>query len=159
MASIWKKSVSLPPRESLVGERQTEVAVVGAGMAGLLTAWFLQRRGIKTLVLEADRVAGGQTGNTTAKITAQHAMIYTRLIREKGEAAARQYASASQGAVEEYRRMARDQRLDCELRDSPALLYSTLEEDPLRALAARFIGMEDFLHMPPWNSSWFIQQA
>jgi len=33
------------------------------------------------------------------------------------------------------------------------------DDDPLRALAARFIGMEDFLHMPPWNSSWFIQQA
>lgn len=34
-----------------------------------------------------------------------------------------------------------------------------VEKDPLRALAARFVGMEDFLHMPPWNSSWFIQQA
>ena len=34
-----------------------------------------------------------------------------------------------------------------------------VEEDPLRALAARYIGMEDFLHMPPWNSSWFLQQA
>jgi len=33
------------------------------------------------------------------------------------------------------------------------------EEDPLRALAARFIGMEDFLHMPPWNSFWFLHEA
>ena len=33
-----------------------------------------------------------------------------------------------------------------------------VEEDPLRALAARYIGMEDFLHMPPWNSQWYLQQ-
>lgn len=40
-----------------------------------------------------------------------------------------------------------------------AYIRNHVEEDPLRALAARYIGMEDFLHMPPWNSSWFIQQA
>ena len=40
-----------------------------------------------------------------------------------------------------------------------AYIRNNVEKDPLRALAARFIGMEDFLHMPPWNSSWFIQQA
>lgn len=39
-----------------------------------------------------------------------------------------------------------------------AYIRNHVEEDPLRALAARFIGMEDFLHMPPWNSSWYLQQ-
>ena len=34
-----------------------------------------------------------------------------------------------------------------------------VEEDPLRALAARYIGMEDFLHMPPWNAQWFLKEA
>ena len=34
-----------------------------------------------------------------------------------------------------------------------------VEADPLRALAARYIGMEDFLHMPPWNSGWFLHEA
>lgn len=34
-----------------------------------------------------------------------------------------------------------------------------IEPDPLRALAARYIGMEDFLHMPPWNSQWFLHEA
>ena len=40
-----------------------------------------------------------------------------------------------------------------------AYIRNNVEKAPLRALAAREIGMEDFLHMPPWNSSWFIQQA
>lgn len=40
-----------------------------------------------------------------------------------------------------------------------AYIRNHVEKDPLRALAARFIGMEDFLHMPPWNNQWFLQQA
>jgi benzoyl-CoA reductase/2-hydroxyglutaryl-CoA dehydratase subunit BcrC/BadD/HgdB len=40
-----------------------------------------------------------------------------------------------------------------------AYIRNNVVKDPLRALAARFIGMEDFLHMPPWNAQWFISQA
>lgn len=40
-----------------------------------------------------------------------------------------------------------------------AYIRNHVEEDPIRALAARYIGMEDFLHMPPWNSQWYLQQA
>lgn len=40
-----------------------------------------------------------------------------------------------------------------------AYIRNHVEKDPLRALAARYIGMEDFLHMPPWNSQWYLQQA
>ena len=40
-----------------------------------------------------------------------------------------------------------------------AYIRNNVEADPLRALAARYIGMEDFLHMPPWNSQWYLQQA
>ena len=105
MGSIWSETVTLPSRSALEGEHSTEVAVVGGGMAGVLTAWFLRQRGAKVLLLEADRLAGGQTRNTTAKITAQHGMIYERLSEQKGELAARQYASANQRAVEAYRRL------------------------------------------------------
>ncbi len=40
-----------------------------------------------------------------------------------------------------------------------AYIRNGFEKDPLRALAARYIGMEDFLHMPPWNSGWFVHEA
>ena len=40
-----------------------------------------------------------------------------------------------------------------------AYIRNNVEADPLRALAARYIGMEDFLHMPPWNANWFLKEA
>ena len=40
-----------------------------------------------------------------------------------------------------------------------AYIRHGVERDPMRALAARFIGMEDFLHCPPWNAQWFLKEA
>lgn len=40
-----------------------------------------------------------------------------------------------------------------------AYIRRNVAKDPLRALAARFVGMEDFLHMPPWNANWFVKEA
>ncbi len=40
-----------------------------------------------------------------------------------------------------------------------AYIRNHVEADPLRALAARYIGVEDFLHLPPWNSQWFLHEA
>ena len=37
--------------------------------------------------------------------------------------------------------------------------YARYGSDPLRALASRFVGMEDMLHMPPWNSDWYLKEA
>ena len=78
MNSIWSKTCELLPRDSLPGDTSAEVAVIGAGMAGILIAAALQEQGCRVIVLEAERIAGGQTRNTTAKITSQHGFAYQR---------------------------------------------------------------------------------
>ena len=61
-----------------------DVIIVGGGMAGLLTAYFLWEQGKHVLVLEAKEIASGQTGRTTAKITSQHGLKYDKLIKKLG---------------------------------------------------------------------------
>ena len=85
MESIWSESSRIREREPLRGDIQAEIAVIGAGIAGLLTASALQKAGRQVVVLEANRIASGQTRNTTAKITSQHGMIYRRLIDTMGK--------------------------------------------------------------------------
>ena len=144
MESIWRKTTALAPRPPLSGDLETEAVVIGGGLAGVLTAFFLQEKGIRTAILEADRLGGGQTGNTTAKITAQHGMIYEKLTRQLGADLAGQYARANQRAVETYRRLVGERDIDCQFRDCPAYLYSTSQADPLReeAHAARRLGLD-----------------
>ena len=84
MESIWEKTCKGPARPPLYGKAQADVAVIGGGMTGILTALELQERGLQVVVAEAGHVGGGQTGRTTAKLTAQHGAIYAGLIERLG---------------------------------------------------------------------------
>ena len=103
MESIWSKATEISSRPPLSGNRKVDVAVIGGGMAGILTAYRLRQNGFHPLVLEERTIASGQTRNTTAKITSQHGLIYNKLIETLGEDAARQNAGANQKAVGEER--------------------------------------------------------
>ena len=64
---------------------QTDVLVIGGGMAGLLCTYLLTHASVDCALAEAETLCGGVTKNTTAKITSQHGLIYDGLIRCFGE--------------------------------------------------------------------------
>ena len=128
MESIWSKTCDIRKRQALDREIEADAAVIGGGMAGILTAYQLERSGVRTVILEAERIGGGQTKNTTAKITSQHGMFCRDFIEKKGQDAARQYVRANQAAVEEYKRIIRDEGIDCDLKETDAYVYSQDEE-------------------------------
>lgn len=107
--------------------RHVKNVVIGAGMAGLLTAYLLQEQGMEVLVLEADRVASGQTGRTTAKITAQHGLYYGDMIKKVGVDRARGYAIANTEAIRAYEDLITRENIDCDFKRLPSYLY-TVEE-------------------------------
>ena len=124
MESIWSKTCDRSKKPALNGNIETQTAVIGGGMAGILTAWHLQKAGIRTVVLEAGQVGGGQTKNTTAKITSQHGMFCHTFIEKKGKETAEKYVQANQRAVEEYKRIIREENIDCNLSETDAYVYS-----------------------------------
>ena len=105
MDSIWNKTCKREKRPALAGETRADVAVIGGGITGILTVWQLEQAGIHTVILEADQIGGGQTKNTTAKITSQHGMFCNRFLEKKGEEKAKNYVQANQDAVEELREL------------------------------------------------------
>lgn len=142
--SIWRASAELHAHRALEGEINADVAVIGAGMAGVLIAHRLKRRGARVVVLEADRIASGQTQNTTAKLTSQHGMLYDALIRRFGLDTARQYALANGQAIDEYAALIRELDIDCGFAEAPAYLYSLVSDEPMQreAEAARACGID-----------------
>ena len=145
MESLWKKNITIPPREMLTKSIHTKAIVIGAGMAGILTAYLLQEQGIETVVLEANRIASGQTCNTTAKITSQHNLIYGYLTEKFGRHKAGMYAHANQQAIEDYARIIEKENIDCQFKRCPAYLYareeSRVEELEKEAKTARLLGI------------------
>lgn len=144
MESIWTEDTEIRKREPLTGDMETEAVVIGAGLAGILTACYLGQAGLRTIVLEADRIGSGQTKNTTAKITSQHNLVYEKMIRTFGHGMAAQYARANEAAIEEYERLIQEKGIACDFTRCPACLYSRTEERLLRqeAEAAKSLGME-----------------
>lgn len=146
MESIWSKTARIPEHPPLEGDLNVQVAVLGGGLAGILTAYRLREQGVDVAVLEASRVGSGQTKGTTAKITSQHNLIYARLIRELGAEKARKYAAANQAAIGEYRRLIEHLDIACQFEQRPAYLYSTLAADAAalqeEARAARELGID-----------------
>lgn len=136
MISVWSNSVKIEERPTLDSDLSVEAAVIGGGMAGILTAFFLAEQGVETVVLEADRIGSGATKNTTAKVTAQHDLIYDRLITEKGLLKAKQYAAANIQAISEYRRLISEKSIDCDFTECFAHLYTNENAEVLKREAA-----------------------
>ena len=129
MESLWKKETSLPRFEPLRGGIKTDVLIIGGGMAGLLCAHFLKEAGVDYALVEAETICSGVTGNTTAKITSQHGLIYADLLRRFGEEKARLYYEANQAAIEKYRRLCAD--MDGGFEEKDAYVYSLDGEEKL----------------------------
>ncbi len=120
--SIWTKEVQLPSFPEVTKDLNTEVLIIGGGMAGLLCAFRLQQAGVEYVLLEADRICKGVTRNTTAKITSQHGLIYDHLLRSFDENRARLYWQCQQEALEDYSKLARE--IDCDFQRADSYLYS-----------------------------------
>ena len=131
MESIWTEKCRMPAFQPLVSDVKTEALVIGGGMAGLLTAYFLKQRGIQAVLIEADRIGGGQTQNTTAKITISHNLIYDKLIRQTGEESAGLYLAANWEAILKYEQIITEREIDCRFERVPSFLYSVEDREKI----------------------------
>ena len=114
---------------ALAGDVEVDVAVIGGGIAGLCTAWELARTGARVAIVEADRIASGVTGYTTAKLTAQHGLIYDHLRSSFGAEAAAQYATSQLAAIAHVAETVTELGIDCDLERLPAFTYLPPEAD------------------------------
>lgn len=123
MKSIWNDDDYIAGFPSLSGDLKTDVLIIGGGMAGLLTAFFLHKKGVKYLLIEKERLFCGTSGRTTAKITFQHGLIYHKLLEKEGAEKARLYLEANRSAAEKYYELC--QNFDCDYKIADNLVYTT----------------------------------
>ena len=122
MESVWNENVQLPVFPTLSGSMKTDVLIIGGGMAGLLCAHMLKKAGVDCILVEAKRICCGATGNTTAKITIQHGLIYDKLLRKFGQEQAHMYLQSQQKAGREFARLC--QNIPCDYEKQDSYVYS-----------------------------------
>ena len=140
MTSAWLATRPEPRSfPTLDRDARADVAVLGGGIVGITTALLLREAGLDVVLLEADRLAHGVSGHTTAKVTSQHGLVYARLRARFGAEGARTYAEANQAALEWIADRVASDAIECDFRRRPAYAYVTSErsrgklEDEARA--------------------------
>jgi len=124
----WITSTERREYPALKEDTKIDVAIVGGGLVGITSAFLLKNKGLKVAVLEADKIAHGTTGHTTAKITSQHNLIYDKIISKFGEEKARQYAEANESAIHFIADLVKEKNIDCDFCWRPAYVYTQSEE-------------------------------
>ncbi|MDF2558260.1 MAG: petC [Bacillales bacterium] len=122
--SYWHSSTRLPSFPSLSFDVETEVCIVGGGITGISTAYLLAQKGIKTVLIEADTLFKGATGFTTAKITAQHGLIYDEFIHFFGIESAKCYYDTQTEALNFIRQIVGEKNIDCGFTNEDAFMYT-----------------------------------
>ena len=132
MESLWiettKNKINL---KSLEGNEETEVCVIGGGLFGLTTAYYLTKCGKKVIVLEKGEIGSKVSGNTTGKITSQHDLFYAHLIDDYGEEYAKKYLEANEKAIENIKQIIKEEQIDCDFSMQKSYVYTTKEDEVL----------------------------
>lgn len=144
MKSVWSESCKFDKRQELKGNIETDVLIIGAGIAGILIGYLLKKKGKEVVLIDKSEILSGNTKNTTAKITSQHDLIYTKLIKEFGEEKARQYAKANELAIKKYKEIIEERKIECDFETIAAYVYSLNETDIIKqeVESARKVGID-----------------
>ncbi len=137
--SVWVEDAELPTFGPLAGDAQADVCVVGAGIAGLTTAYLLCKAGKSVVVLDTGPLAGGVTQVTSAHLSTAIDARYFEIERLHGEAGARLAAESHAAAIDHVEAIAKQEKIDCgfERVDGYLFLSPTEKEELLdRELAA-----------------------
>lgn len=124
---FWPDSVQLPSFNKLDKDIFVDVAIVGGGIAGITSAYLLAKEGIKTALIESDRILNGTTGHTTAKVTAQHGLIYDEFIQHFGDSNAKLYYEAASDAMEFIKQTIQEHNIECDWKEEDAYVYTNSE--------------------------------
>ena len=142
MSSLWYDGSELPVFSSLNENKKTDVLIVGGGMSGILTAYFLKERNIPYILVEKDRICSGVTGYTTAKLTLSHGLIYSKIIKKYGVDVAASYLRGCVTALNKYEELC--QNIDCDYEARDNYVYSLDDRQKLEneVLALERLGFD-----------------
>lgn len=126
--SVWMASAEVPPKSPLAEDTETDVCIVGAGIAGMTTAYMLAREGKRVVVLDDGPIGGGMTQRTTAHLVNALDDRYYELERLHGEKGARLAAESHSAAIDRVESIIKEEKIDCDFERLDGYLFAPPDE-------------------------------
>jgi glycine/D-amino acid oxidase-like deaminating enzyme/nitrite reductase/ring-hydroxylating ferredoxin subunit len=156
--SLWESTIRPPDMPSLRTSTDCDVCIVGAGIAGLTTAYLLTKAGQRVIVLDDGPVGGGQSALTSAHLSSAIDDRYTEIERLHDQRGARLAAESHSAAIDQIERAIQEEQIDCDFERVNGYLFAPPGDESIcldRELeAARRTGALDVSLEPraPWSS-------
>ena len=127
--SAWMTTADVPTYPPLAEDAECDVCIVGAGIAGLTTAYTLARAGKRVIVLDDGPIGGGETGRTTAHLSWALDDYYVEIEKVHGSDGARVAAESHRAAVDRIEAICREEHIHCEFERLDGYWFAAKPED------------------------------
>lgn len=133
MNSFWIENFKTKTYPKLDKNLNVDVCIIGGGLTGISCAYYLSKAGLKICILEKDKIMEKASGHTTAKITAQHGLIYKYLFDSYGKDTAHKYLDSNLEAITNIKNIIDTENIDCDFEFQNSYIYTT-DENQLKKI-------------------------
>lgn len=127
--SLWMEIDVAPNAAPLRGNMECDVVVIGAGIAGISTAYELALEGSRVIVIDRGRIAGGITARTTAHLAPLCDDLTSAMIERRGEDISRRFYESQAAAIDRIEEIQSKESIDCDFRRLDGYLFQALNTD------------------------------
>ncbi len=125
MNSFWIENFKNKTYPTLDKDLDVDVCIIGGGITGISCGYYLTKNNLKVCILEKDTIIGKTSGHTTAKITAQHGLIYKYLFDSYGKECAQKYLNSNLEAITNIKNIIDEENIDCDFEFQNSYVYTT----------------------------------
>jgi glycine/D-amino acid oxidase-like deaminating enzyme/nitrite reductase/ring-hydroxylating ferredoxin subunit len=121
--SVWMGTTEVPQFQPLTQDARANVCIIGAGIAGMTTAYLLARAGRAVVLIDDGPIGGGETSRTTAHLTAALDDRYYNIAKRHGDEGARLAAESHMSAIHRIETIASMEDIDCDFQRVEGYLF------------------------------------
>ncbi|HEX5833358.1 MAG TPA: FAD-dependent oxidoreductase [Pyrinomonadaceae bacterium] len=128
--SVWMATANTPSQARLKDNIRTDVCIIGAGIAGMTTAYLLAKEGRSVVVVDDGAIGGGMTGRTTAHLTNAYDDRYVEMEKLHGADGSRLIAESHTAAIDKVEQIVWNEHIDCGFERLDGFLFMPPNESP-----------------------------
>src|ERR1700733_10460678 len=127
--SLWMDIEVAPDARPLGGDQSCDVVIAGSGIAGISTAYELAVKGLRVMIVDRGRIAGGITARTSAHLAPLCDDLTSAMIKLRGEEISRAFYQSQTAAVDRIEAVQKREKIDCDFRRLDGFLFQALNTD------------------------------
>ncbi len=123
--TIWDENITDIPKFKVINKNiSTDVCIIGGGITGVGTAYYLNKNNVDFILLEKDTICNSTTKYSTAKITSQHNLIYSSIMKKYGINIAKLYLDANNNAIKNIIKIIEEEKINCDLQIEDSFVFT-----------------------------------